>query len=407
MPDPEEIIDSARAEIQSAPSLEQASAVAAAYKTRDDLPPSQVGRIDAWLAVRTGEIAAAIGHMATSYNQDQNPGAILDLAEVFNHVGFPTAEKRNEMIGLLAWASNQWRQGGLPVNALRADFLTSKIVYGIQDSFPLLRLLAEKWHAMSGSLTYSDAELSAFALGNFDAPALRRYLGLIYSLAGEAELAVRVNDAFTVPLDEFSGDRSAPEGAVFGTDVEGQRGYFENPIFRRTNENFVDVLIDGGNYGRVADLGCGCGLTGELLRGRADYLVGVDINEPALQVAQEKVAYDDLQQRDMLAFLQDETATFDLITSCMAIEWFPGIDEFIRLVWDRLSPGGRLALVFVPCGEGPVRVTRARHSGLHWYCYQPDFVADFAERLGFRVAKRELHPYAYSIGCFMSLERPA
>lgn len=87
-------------------------------------------RINGWIAVRGGDFAGAIGHMAASYSHDRAPGAVVDLAEVFAHVGFPNVDKRKGTIGLLATASKQWRQAGLGIYALPADLLVSKIVYG-------------------------------------------------------------------------------------------------------------------------------------------------------------------------------------------------------------------------------------------------------------------------------------
>ena len=67
--------------------------------------------------------------------------------------------------------------------------------------------------------------------------------------------------------------------------------------------------------GLILDLGCGTGLLGETLKNPHNQIIGVDISEAMLQQAQNKNIYQELINRDILAYLDGPHPTFDLITA--------------------------------------------------------------------------------------------
>ena len=67
--------------------------------------------------------------------------------------------------------------------------------------------------------------------------------------------------------------------------------------------------------GLILDLGCGTGLLGETLKKPHNQIIGVDISEAMLQQAQNKNIYQELINRDILAYLDGPHPTFDLITA--------------------------------------------------------------------------------------------
>ncbi len=344
--------------------------------------------------------------MTGSFNEDRYFGTLIDLASLFLSHEFSSSNQRDEMIGSLATVSNQLRLNGLGKYGLRADCVASLLLYQTPELYPVLKQIAEKWGGRAGSLNYTDDELESFRDCGYGSPAEKRFMGFVYALAGEYELSTRINDLFTLPLNAIESEISAPSGDDFGSDVNGQKSYLHNPVFQRTNDMFAEVLLDDESYGRAADLGCGCGLVGERVRSRVRHLVGVDMNGPALEVANDQGIYDELKRQDMFEFLQSETQSYDLITACMVIEWIPDTDALFKLAWDSLVPGGRLAFVVVPCREGPVRATAGLLSGLRWYCFEPTYLAEQAKSFGFQVARLEYRPYAYSVGAFFLLQRP-
>jgi trans-aconitate 2-methyltransferase len=108
---------------------------------------------------------------------------------------------------------------------------------------------------------------------------------------------------------------------------------------------FVDLLslIKSGNDLRVVDLGCG---NGELTRRLADALpgcqvLGIDESEEMLAGAAQYAGPDVRFERGRIEDLQGE---FDLIFSHAAIQWVPHHEELIPRLYDRLAPGGQLAV---------------------------------------------------------------
>jgi predicted TPR repeat methyltransferase len=63
----------------------------------------------------------------------------------------------------------------------------------------------------------------------------------------------------------------------------------------------------------IADLGCGTGACGPLFGRLAGRLVGVDLSREMLQRAWARDVYDELHQRDLVAFLRRHPEAFDLL----------------------------------------------------------------------------------------------
>jgi 2-polyprenyl-3-methyl-5-hydroxy-6-metoxy-1,4-benzoquinol methylase len=406
MPDIEDIVDIARHQIIAAPTVEAASLLPKKFETETGLPPNQIRRLEAYVALRSDDAARAIEQMTACFNQDRYFGTLIDLASLYLSFEFSGPNQRDETIAALATVSHQLRLNGPGTYSLRADCVASLLLYKTPESFDVLKPVAEMWRSRAGELSYTDDEFQSFRASPYGSAAEKRFMGFVYTLAGEHALSIRVNDLFTAPLGAIQASIAPPSGDDFGSSVQGQVSYNQNPSFIRTNDNFAAILLDEESYGRVADLGCGCGLTGAKVRSRAQYIVGVDMNGPALEVANDQGIYDDLKRQDMLEFLRQDTQPYDLIMSCMGIEWFYETEDIFKLAWQRLAPGGRLAFAVVPCRDGPVRATEDLLSGLRWFSFDPDDLADQAKAIGFHVARQELHPYAYSVGAFFLLQRP-
>ena len=63
----------------------------------------------------------------------------------------------------------------------------------------------------------------------------------------------------------------------------------------------------------IADLGCGTGLCGPLVRGIAGRLEGCDLSAGMLAKAERRHVYDGLHHRELVAYLQSYAATFDAL----------------------------------------------------------------------------------------------
>jgi len=92
----------------------------------------------------------------------------------------------------------------------------------------------------------------------------------------------------------------------------------------------------------VLDVGCGTGLVGRELRfrGFTGRLVGLDLSQASLDLAQQSGAYDDLHRADLQQPLPLDDAGFDAAVCVGVMTYLPEVEaawrEFARLV----RPGG-------------------------------------------------------------------
>lgn len=86
-----------------------------------------------------------------------------------------------------------------------------------------------------------------------------------------------------------------------------------------------------GPYRRGLDLGCGTGLAGSVLTGMVETMIGLDISEAMVALAEERDCYDGLYVAEAETFLEEigeEEAPFDLI---VATDVLPYLGDVSRL----------------------------------------------------------------------------
>jgi predicted TPR repeat methyltransferase len=132
-------------------------------------------------------------------------------------------------------------------------------------------------------------------------------------------------------------------------------------------------------YDRLLDLGCGTGLVGETLVGRAAELHGVDLSGRMLEMAREKQIYKSLRQDDLLHFCRTSQERFDLVTAADVLIYLGDLRPFFQAVSNVLPPGGDL-LFSLEEGEG--EDFTLRESGR--YAHAADYVGRLAAEVGLR-----------------------
>ena len=92
----------------------------------------------------------------------------------------------------------------------------------------------------------------------------------------------------------------------------------------------------------VADLGCGTGLSAADLRPHARQLLGCDLSAGMLDQARRRGLYDGLQQQELVAFLHQHPATFDLLVCADTLIYVGDLAEVMAAAAQALRPGGHL-----------------------------------------------------------------
>lgn len=90
----------------------------------------------------------------------------------------------------------------------------------------------------------------------------------------------------------------------------------------------------------IADLGCGTGLCGPLIRPWARSLVGCDLSARMLERAAARECYDALPKAELVQFLLDQPAAFDLLVSADTLIYFGELAPVFTAARAALRPGG-------------------------------------------------------------------
>jgi predicted TPR repeat methyltransferase len=92
----------------------------------------------------------------------------------------------------------------------------------------------------------------------------------------------------------------------------------------------------------IADLGCGTGLCGPLLRPWSRALVGCDLSAAMLERAAARQAYDSLLKAELVQFLVERPGAFDVLVSADTLIYFGELVPVFAAAYAALRPGGTL-----------------------------------------------------------------
>jgi predicted TPR repeat methyltransferase len=102
----------------------------------------------------------------------------------------------------------------------------------------------------------------------------------------------------------------------------------------------------------IADLGCGTGLCGPLLRPYARRLVGVDLSPRMLGKARERGVYDALLEAEITRFLAACEERFDLVVAIDVLIYFGRLEAPLAAMARVLRPRGLLVFTLERLSEG-------------------------------------------------------
>jgi predicted TPR repeat methyltransferase len=116
-------------------------------------------------------------------------------------------------------------------------------------------------------------------------------------------------------------------------------------------------IVQGLHFERVLDLGCGTGLCGQVLAGHVKKMVGVDISAKMVSIARASEFYDQVEQAELLPFLNRYADPVDLIVAADVFIYVGWLEEVFAQCARLLKPAGLLAFsVEQPPQDVPVQL---------------------------------------------------
>eukprot|EP01080_Neovahlkampfia_damariscottae_P009653 gene9653-1857_t len=131
-------------------------------------------------------------------------------------------------------------------------------------------------------------------------------------------------------------------------------------IQRKMTERAIELLcLEDSTPSLVLDVGCGSGLSGDVLSEHGHEWLGIDISESMLNIAQDREVDGDTILSDMGDGFCYRVGTFDAAISISAVQWLCNVDKkihnpvrrlqkFFFSLYKCLKKGGRAVLQFYP-----------------------------------------------------------
>lgn len=146
---------------------------------------------------------------------------------------------------------------------------------------------------------------------------------------------------------------------------------------------------DGKTFSRALDLGCGTGLVGEKIRDLVDKLVGVDLSEKMLAIADKKNIYDSVHQAELVAFLTTDAGRdderYDLMVAGDVLTYFGSLATVFAAARPCLVENAPFIFTVEAMEEGSVEAFLLRPSGR--YAHSEDYLYREAKHNGFKVER--------------------
>lgn len=161
--------------------------------------------------------------------------------------------------------------------------------------------------------------------------------------------------------------KAPPE--VFYNDDEARKYTSNTRMMEIQNQMTLRALellgLDEDEPAYLLDIGCGSGLSGEVLTEQGHYWVGFDISSSMLSVAKEREVEGDLMELDAGMGVPFRPGTFDGCISISALQWLCNADKkwhhpvkrlhaFFTSLYTSLKRGGKAVFQFYP--ESPSQV---------------------------------------------------
>jgi len=132
------------------------------------------------------------------------------------------------------------------------------------------------------------------------------------------------------------------------------------------------------------DLGCGTGLCGVVLRELSTHLIGVDISAKMLAQANEKGIYDKLIEAELITFLQQDEASYQLAVAADVLPYLGELEALFTAVHQRLGQQGLFVFTHEISSDLPWQLQASTR-----FSHHPDYIKNLCELHGFKIVAQE------------------
>lgn len=142
----------------------------------------------------------------------------------------------------------------------------------------------------------------------------------------------------------------------------------------------LDHHAKGRSFAKGLDMGCGTGLSGIAFKERISHFTGFDLSAGMLARAREKDIYDDLQQDDIIGFLEKSEETFDFFLAADVFVYLGDLEPVFALVRSKARTNAHFLFSTEKCAERFVLQQSGR------YAHGENYIRKIALKYGFTVA---------------------
>ncbi|MDF1758293.1 MAG: tetratricopeptide repeat protein [Legionellaceae bacterium] len=135
---------------------------------------------------------------------------------------------------------------------------------------------------------------------------------------------------------------------------------------------------------KALDLGCGTGLSGEVLKNFCRHLIGVDISQKMLSIANSKDIFDKLIEAEALTFIKEDIEIYQLIVAADVLPYFASLDELFISLKPRLSQDGFFIFTAEISDSEPWVLQETIR-----YSHNPNYIGGLCEKYGYKVEYEE------------------
>jgi len=227
-----------------------------------------------------------------------------------------------------------------------------------------------------------------------------RQVGYVFAAAGYTETAEDLMARISVPLRSTEQLSQLLDGMTHRAEVGSVSGY-DIPQIERSSRRLVQLTNNKAELGRVLDIGCGTGMTSQLIRSRSEFIHGIDINTDWLKAASGKKLFDQLDNASILDW-SGQNQKYDSIVSCMVSYEISKFEGYISKIGSLLKPNGRAYIdILTASGEDGQRQ-------LDTYVLRTkEYVRQVIENHDMQIVQEQSGPNQFSVGTCIELMKPA